>query len=381
MLFTLDVSAQTGNGISTHRGTQIGLVTFGPDVETGVLGEDNFVDGYVKKLGTSEFVYPVGGNGSFRPFAAAAPGTAGAYFPEDPGSDKTRELFNEGPFNTLITDPATSAVSNREYWDIDGSASTKITLTWNAGSEINALLAGKELSKLTIVGWSAGKWVKVPSSVDNESVLGGTSSLTAGSITTSEEFTPDNFSVYTLGVVAEGSLPVTLASFHVKAAEQSAVLDWVTSAEINSSHFEIERSTNGKQWAQIGTLAAATGTNLNTNYQFVDQHPLPGINLYRLKMVDLDASFSYSQIRDLQFGLNTTAFIYPNPASGKIHFNGITQNTLKEATLMDLNGKPLVRTGNIAGGLGIADVPQGSYVVNLRFNNGTAKSLSVVVEK
>ncbi|WP_439559667.1 T9SS type A sorting domain-containing protein [Dyadobacter sp.] len=382
-LFAFEVSAQSGNGISTHRGTQIGLVTFGPDVESGVLGDDNFVDGYVKKLGTNEFVYPVGGNGAFRPFAAAAPGTAGAYFPEDPGSDKTRELFNEGPFNTLATDAGTSAVSNREYWDIDGSESTKITLTWNGTSDINSLLAGKDLGKLTIVGWSAGKWVKVPSSVDEASVIGGESSISAGSITTDGQLVPDHFSVFTLGVVAEGSLPVTLASFHVKAAEQSAVLHWVTSAEVNSSHFEIERSTNGKQWAQIGTLAVASGadTNLNTDYEFVDQHPLAGTNLYRLKMVDLDASFSYSQIRELQFNLNTTAYIYPNPASGKIHVNGIMQNTLQEATLMDLNGRPLIRTGNIAGGLGIADVPQGSYVVNLRFNNGTAKSLSVVVEK
>ncbi|WP_031529607.1 T9SS type A sorting domain-containing protein [Dyadobacter crusticola] len=382
-LFNLEVSAQFTNSISTKRGTQIGLVTFGPGVETGILGIDNFVDGYVKKVGTNLFVYPVGGNGTLRPFAAEAQGTSGAYFFGDPGSDMTRDMFNEGPFNPLVTDPGTSLVSNKEFWDINGSASTTISLTWNADSDITSMLAGKDLAKLTIVGWSAGKWVKVPSIVDPVSVGGESSSLTAGSITTSEELTPDNFSIFTLGVIAEGSLPVTLASFHVKAAEQSAILNWVTSAEVNSSHFEIERSADGKQWAQIGLQAATTSANTDhhSNYQFVDQHPLTGVNLYRLKMVDLDASYTYSQIKELRFDQHATAFIYPNPASDRINFNGITQNTLKEATLVDLSGRPLTKTKNISAGLEVGNLPQGRYVVNLTFNNGTAKSLHVVVGK
>lgn len=71
-------------------------------------------------------------------------------------------------------------------------------------------------------------------------------------------------------------LPVTLTSFTAKAEGYKVVLKWVTALEVNHSHYEVQRSEDGKTWDTVGTTKG---------YQFTDYRPA---NYYRLVSVDLD---------------------------------------------------------------------------------------------
>ncbi len=92
------------------------------------------------------------------------------------------------------------------------------------------------------------------------------------------------------------TLPIKLTDFTVKENAGKHVLQWNTSSESNSSHFSIERSSNGVYFSSIGRVNAGGFSTTEKIYNFSDGNPLPGINYYRLKMIDLDASFEYSKI-------------------------------------------------------------------------------------
>jgi hypothetical protein len=179
----------------------------------------NHVDGYVRNLGTGKFVYPVGDNAVYAPFAATAANTVGAYFHVDPSVAITSNLAGGnypvlptvGPFPSDSTTMFVNKVSKIEYWDIDGTAATKITLSWNALSDVTTM-TGSTLSKLVIVGWDPAikKWVKIPSTIDAASIVGGgAATLTAGSITTDATVIPNNFTVYTLASEVPDLTPTT----------------------------------------------------------------------------------------------------------------------------------------------------------------------------
>ncbi|MCE6991322.1 T9SS type A sorting domain-containing protein [Dyadobacter sp. CY323] len=383
--------AQQNALITTKRDFPIGMVSFGSSVISGVLGDGNFVDGYVKKTGTGAFVYPVGDNGALRPFAASQE-TTGAYFGVDPGIAITNNpiggnygvLPAEGPFNSGLFEPALQVISKKEYWDINGSEQTKITLTWNSGSDLNTLLGTKDISKLTIVGWNGTRWIKIPSIVDPTSIIGGASNKTSGSITTTSSLVPDNFNVYSLGALQDGTLPVTLVRFTAQNKEQQAHLEWITSSEINSSHFDIERSLEGKSWVSIGTVAATGDPSLSgtvaTNYEFTDTKPFSGLNFYRLKMVDLDETYAYSAIRKVEIGSNPEIAFYPNPASDRLFVTQNDPDKVKEVNLTDLKGNAVYRGKSFANqGIDVSQLPRSIYVINMMMVDGSAKTAKVLV--
>ncbi|MEO0473825.1 MAG: T9SS type A sorting domain-containing protein, partial [Bacteroidota bacterium] len=113
------------------------------------------------------------------------------------------------------------------------------------------------------------------------------------------------------------SFPVELSLFEASVQGNEVLLEWQTEREQNSSHFEIERSLDGQAFSQLGQITAAGFSASTQQYQFTDPEPRTGRLFYRLKMVDLDGSFSFSQIRELQ--VTATSFrLYPNPFTDKL---------------------------------------------------------------
>lgn len=214
--------AQPGVILTERATASISYLNFsGNGLTTTGASDAGYVDGYVRKYGTGQFIFPTGDNGFLGQFAASIDGTSGAYFHVNPNSAVTSNLFNGanysalpagGPFSTATKAASVGNVSTVEYWDIDGSNATPITLTWDVGSNIAGLTVN-DLSKLTIAGWSAttNKWEIIPSTVDITSVLGGASVLTAGSITTTASIVPNSYVAYTF---AQASMPdLTPAQF------------------------------------------------------------------------------------------------------------------------------------------------------------------------
>ncbi len=148
---------------------------------------------------------------------------------------------------------------------------------------------------------------------------------------------------------ANGPLPIRLISFTGKPIESGYQLTWQSSSEINASHFEIEKSYEGKSFVKIGEVKVNGGKNENVNYGFLDQNsPLITYQsslFYRLKMVDLDGKYSYSKTIYVENTIEKSEVgqFYPNPAID--NFAKIDLNTNEAGdwliTQMDITGKQI----------------------------------------
>ncbi len=176
-------------------------------------------------------------------------------------------------------------------------------------------------------------------------------------------------------------LPVKLLSFSAQKETTTTLLQWQTADEINNDHFSIERSADSKLFTSIGNKPA-TNNALRSNYSFVDNAPLNGINYYRLKQVDKDGKFSYSKIVSVDFSNNASIFaIYPNPANNVINVMLPSINSKSDITLFDVNGKKILHEEialNITSNqINIGKLPAGVYNVVL-VQDYKCKSLKLV---
>lgn len=116
-------------------------------------------------------------------------------------------------------------------------------------------------------------------------------------------------------------LPLQLTGFTVKKANGGAELNWSTSSEKNNDRFELERSTDGKVFEKIAQVKGG-GNSLNKlSYSFTDKNPANGTNYYRLKQVDLNGKYTYSNSLTLEYNLsadNSKLILYPNPVVDEI---------------------------------------------------------------
>lgn len=169
-------------------------------------------------------------------------------------------------------------------------------------------------------------------------------------------------------------LPIYLASFTGERNGNFNQLYWVTEQEINSSHFEIERSGNGIEFYEIGNQLA----NQTNPYEFLDEAPLIGDNYYRLKMIDLDDHYEYSKIIHLSTeNLNQNFIFYPNPVSGTLTYRYQSEISKEiQIRIFDISGK-LIRNykRNCEGcfntlTINVDDLEVGNYEIQILHDNG-----------
>lgn len=112
-------------------------------------------------------------------------------------------------------------------------------------------------------------------------------------------------------------LPVIFSEFKAFQKEHTVALTWKIVSEENALKYEVEKSQDAKVFAKIGEVMAV-GRDQSIDYDFVDQNPFPGNNYYRLKVLDLDATFTFTRIVKVAIGEETSAgILYPNPVTGK----------------------------------------------------------------
>jgi hypothetical protein len=124
--------------------------------------------------------------------------------------------------------------------------------------------------------------------------------------------------VYELNI--DGSLPVELTRFTAEYKPGSVDLEWMTATEVENFGFEIEKSINGREFKKIGFVPGSGNSNAPKFYKYKDM-PSNGAIRYRLKQIDLDGSFSYSDIISVDIKIAENFILYqnyPNP------FNPVT---------------------------------------------------------
>ncbi|MCE7039143.1 T9SS type A sorting domain-containing protein [Dyadobacter sp. CY312] len=180
---------------------------------------------------------------------------------------------------------------------------------------------------------------------------------------------------------AETPLPVTLAAFKATREGGTVLLHWETTSERNNRQFDIERSSNGKSWSRLGSVMPALlngNSDTRLTYQFIDSQSLNGLNYYRLKQIDLDGSYSYSQIRTVQMDGAMSLKVYPNPAISNIQLMGLKGNA--GVCVFDNLGRQVLNLDNVRAGqsLSINKLQAGLYHLLVTEQSGAISHLRFV---
>lgn len=141
-------------------------------------------------------------------------------------------------------------------------------------------------------------------------------------------------------------LPIELVDFGATLKEQSVEITWSTASEKNNSHFEVERSQDANNYAQVAKIPSkAVGGNSSQplNYEAADNDPLSNTSYYRLKQVDLDGIPFFSKIVSVNVAKakNLRFMVYPNPNNGEftVDISGLDNNHEVLIGLRDANGQ------------------------------------------
>ena len=136
-------------------------------------------------------------------------------------------------------------------------------------------------------------------------------------------------------------LPIKLINFTAMPVNNDYVkLDWQTVSEINNDYFTIERSIKGIDWQEISRVNGAGNSVAFLSYSATDHKPYLGISYYRLKQIDFDGQFEYSQIRSVNIRKldNSQTEIYPNPANNQITLIS-NENELQTVRIYNILGQ------------------------------------------
>lgn len=169
-------------------------------------------------------------------------------------------------------------------------------------------------------------------------------------------------SAFTSGtfVVASGVLPIRIGEYKAFAEGNNAVIKWQSLSEVNTSHYLVERSSDGITFNEIATVSATGGSNSVQDYLIRDKSPINGTNYYRLTSVDKDSKTQTFDILAVKFSLAEAVIVaYPNPLTSsvlKIKVTGFKADKIT-ATLSSINGQTIYsEVINIATGDGIYEL-------------------------
>ena len=156
--------------------------------------------------------------------------------------------------------------------------------------------------------------------------------------------------------ITQGVLAVNLLSFTASKSGHNTILNWQTAVEENNKYFSIERSGDSRIYSTIGIVKSNGNEKQTNNYSLIDNSPLHGINYYRLRQVNSDGNYVYSNVVYVDFSLLTGLKLYPNPAKDYVTVYGLSPNS--KNTLLLINS-----TGGI---LSINEVYASSYNLNIK---------------
>ncbi|GGM79491.1 hypothetical protein GCM10010967_09000 [Dyadobacter beijingensis] len=416
----------TGTGsiwqdIALVAGTKVDITAYGGTHNTGVSHQFKltFYDGAGNKINTNEAVVDMNYkvvDSYLKQFAISATAPAGAvkvrfsavssgdYFKIDaicttltPPANcvecSGNKLLNPSFENGTTSWSVTGSLSTDQIYAVCGSKGAKLSgagkfwqdveLTTTTGNQvalkIYAAASALNSQKIQLVFLNEGQTELGQLSTDVTKVLGsnpwglelytvagtvpaGTKYVRVLLSSNGGDFVVDNGCLTFSGP----PLPVTLSAFSAKKEGSTAQLAWATTAESNSAYFEVQHSQDGKNWAALAQIEAKGESKELETYTYTHTNPF-AVNLYRLKMVDLDETFTFSAIKSLNFDGQEQLNVYPNPTVDriKVSSNQLVTNVkvYNQAGALVLNATP--DSGNE---VDLTKLSQGTYFVKV--NNG-----------
>lgn len=175
------------------------------------------------------------------------------------------------------------------------------------------------------------------------------------------------------------ALPVELIYFEATVSSSNTVwLNWSTAGEINSDVFILETSTDGIHFEETGRVKAAGNSTHLIVYSFEDVSPESGVNYYRIKILDRDHSFEYSDVKAVNLH---DAFIsaFPNPTGGLITVSSAEE--LTSLVLLTVTGQELISLtpSALQSTLDLRSMSRGVYVLQAYSASGSSQ-VKVILE-
>ncbi len=378
-----------GNFIVSATGSIIGGNTnsfiearFGMSGLVGYLTQNNI------GLGgrTGDILYPVGFSGNYHPFFINNIGVADNF--TGASSSSVASNYANGEYYNVAGIVYSNNVVNKTISiseEVSGGSNLTVSIPWNASEErlgfdrTNCYVA-------THNGGSTNVWYASPSGSAtgtgpySRSLSGITSDLTTAKL---------------FSVGSSGTLPVKLIKFNGVLVENIAQLTWTTASEINNKGFEIERSVNVVNFEYVGFVKGVGNSNAVNKYEFNDylstyNYQLPTTIYYRLKQIDQDGKYEYSNTiviktnNDQNFGNNVS--IVPNPFTDGVQINfSQHQNAAVKVVLVDALGREVYtkQVQSIIGNNAIKIdnlnfLQNGIYFVRLESNGTTTKVVKLL---
>ena len=323
--------------------------------------------------GNDSLIYPLSNQGG-KPAIAIGNVPSGTAFSIKKVSNNPKTAKSSATTSTL------NDISSAEYFTISPdnglTNDVRVTLFWDRQS-LTDFSQVADKSKLVVAHYdnTNSQWENYGNS--------GSDGNTGGEGYVTSEPTR-SFSPFTYGTTGSNNpLPVELTYFRAEADGNRVTLNWQTASETNNSHFLIQRRTDKGGFENVGRKEGF-GTSYEAHtYRFQDRVSAQGTVYYRLKQVDFDGSFEYSDIKAVK-GNNTQKAlalsitgIYPNPFIGQLRMQ--VSSADDQAITLQLRSvagnlhqqKRLsgARTENEVTWRGLANLPSGTYILTAQTNN------------
>lgn len=211
----------------------------------------------------------------------------------------------------------------------------------------------------------AGKAVRVEFVFNTDGITGG-----------SFEF--DDFRINLPQAITPPPLPVEFISFNAKKADNGVQLLWTVGTEINVDRYEIERSSDGVNFAKIGSTPAIS----SSSYSFTDSKPLAGVAYYRVRNVDHDGQYAYTPVLKYNNGqVSGLTKVFPTLTKGLVTFQHPSVTGKATITILTQEGKTLrtltLSRGTIATPVDLSTYPSGTYLLRFVAENSATETFRI----
>ena len=288
-------------------------------------------------------------------------------------------VTNTGEPNGTAFTPAQKAICVNAVWYINltaGAVGAGVTMTtqWPVGLE-GATFSTYTNAQIGISHYNNVTPIWEPCT--GNGITGPPKAATRSAIIT--------FSPFGVGRV-NSSLPVSISYFNAAKGNGFNTLNWQAACSTDKAVFEIERSTDGRNFTTINTVTA-TQAQCAQSVNYVDNTSLTGTVFYRIKSVDINGKASYSVIIKLGAQQSDMKFagVLPNPVSNVAQLNIVTSKKDNvELSILSMEGKTVQRStvqlqpGSSILSLDVANLQKGLYIIKGVFGNGETSSIKFV---
>jgi hypothetical protein len=261
--------------------------------------DSRHVNGWVKKLGNTDFTFPVGNNSYERTVTVSNLSAT---------SELDCQYRSTTPNSTNVQSPIL-LVDPNEYWEINkvSGGTAQVTLNWdNSKVAFPAYL----LADIRATWYNGSNWI-------NEGGNATGNVTTTGSITSNAVSSFGYFAIGSIGYV----LPMHFISVGAQRKTGTTVVRWKTAREVDVDRYEVERLNVNGSFDRIGSVKSHNSPD-ETDYEYIDGLPLIGTAMYRIRSVDHDGQYSYSRIVSVSENSNAASFVVlNNPAHEAIYLS------------------------------------------------------------